>query len=198
MLRPVSAVLVCVLLLPGVSRASEDGWLGRAGTGVIGEVAAVVAVGAGVLAYDGANHVGFLDEDAAGPAILGVLILIPGIPAATAGGVCIAGNAQGQDGRYWAAFLGGLAGLPVGFGVTCLGTFALSLSPYVAVPLYIAGAVAPAVGATVGYDLSCSRGWGADSRLDRFMPPSIAFASDISAKGKRSTRVDARLLGLRF
>ena len=139
-----------------------------------------------------------VDPEDWGPAALGLLVLAPGLPAATASGVCIAGNIQGQDGRYWAAYLGGLAGLAAGVGLVGLGGVTVSPAPYVAVPLYIAGAVAPAVGATIGYDLSRSRGWGADSRLDRLMPPSIAFGGDVSAKGKRSTRIDARLLGLRF
>jgi hypothetical protein len=198
MLRLVSIVVLCVLLVAAVSTAYSDSWIGRAGAGVIGEVASVGVVGAGVLGLYMASHLNFNDETSWGPAALGLLILVPGMPAATAGGVCIAGNIQEQDGRYWAAYLGGLAGLPVGFGVVCLGTLALGLSPYVAVPLYMAGAVAPAVGATIGYDLSRSRGVESDVWQKRLIPPTVAVVPERRVGRARTTRIDARLLAVRF
>ena len=198
MLKLVSVALVCVVFSPSLVTASSDGWVDRAGAGFVGEVASVVLVGVGMFALGEATHVRWNEMEALGPAMLGLLILIPGIPAATAGGVCVAGSIQGQDGRCWAAFLGGLAGLPVGVGLVALGGVTLSQTVFVGVPLFIAGALAPTVGATIGYDLSRSRGWEPDSRLGRFVPPSIFFANDVATAGKRSTRIDAKLLTVRF
>ena len=197
-MKLVAAVLVCATCLPGILSASDDVWIGRAGAGFAGEVVSVGVVGAGVLGLYMASHLNFNDETSWGPAALGLLILVPGMPAATAGGVCIAGHAQDLDGRYWAAYLGGLAGLPLGFGVVCLGTLALSLSPYVAVPVYIAGAVAPAVGATIGYDLSRSHGVESDVWRERLVPPAVAIVPMHRVGHERTTRIDARLLSVRF
>ncbi len=198
MLRLVSIIVLCVLLVPAVSTASGDSWIGRAGGGVIGEVASVGVVGLGVIAVYLTSNQGLNSDEDWGPAALGLLILVPGLPAATAAGVGIAGRIQDLDGRYWAAYLGALAGTAAGVGLVGIGGATFTPAPYVGVPFFVAGALAPAVGATIGYDLSRSRGVESDVWQKRLVPPAFAVASEHRPGRERTTRIDARLLTLRF
>jgi hypothetical protein len=165
---------------------------------VIGEVASVVAVGIGIVAYNEIGSMHWRDEDFIGPVTDGIKLVVLCSPASAACGVCIAGNAQEQNGRYWAALLGGLVGLPVGLGVAMLGNQATILTPYLGVPIIIAGTMAPAIGATIGYDLSRSRGVESDVWQKRLTPPAVAVIPEHRAGRARTTRIDAKLLTLRF
>jgi hypothetical protein len=199
MLRLVSIVVLCVLLVPSLLSASSDVWIGRAGAGLAGEVASVVVVGTGVAVYALSSHVNWSDELAPlGLAVLGLVALVPVMPVTTAAGVCMAGHAQGLDGHYWAAYLGGLAGTAICGGVVELANVATQHSSSAGVPLVVAGALMPAVGATVGYDLSRSRGVESDVWQERLIPPTVAIVPMHRNGRERATRIDAKLLTIRF
>jgi hypothetical protein len=198
MLRLVSIAVLFALLVPTVLTASGDSWIGRAGGGFAGEVASLAVVGGAEYAYSRAAVVNLYDWDQLGAVLLGFLVLTPGMPAATAGGVCWAGQAQGKVGRYWAAYLGAVAGTVVGYGIVGIGGATMSQHPYVLVPMIVAGVAAPAIGATIGYDLSRSRMSARESWQERLMPPAVAVIPEHRAGHERTTRIDARLLAVRF
>ena len=159
------------------------------GGGFLGELAAVVGVSLAVFGVGEATGADWFDESSIPYGILWVAALVPAIPAGSAGGACIVGHHYNGDGKFWAAGLGGLAGMGTGLVVAALGHSVLN-----GIPSYAVAVVGPAVGATVGYNLSRTR----DSYGSRFIPGSVGLASVRDAAGIAHPSLNVRLLSVRF
>jgi hypothetical protein len=161
------------------------------GGGFLGELAAATAVTLAVYGFAAANGADFFDESSWPYAVLWAAALVPAVPAGSAAGAYIVGHHYGGDGEFWAAGLGGLAGLMV---------FALGAqitdgsSSTASIPIYALAVVSPAVGATVGYNLSRTR----VSYGSRFMPGSVGLAAVRDAKGIAHPSLKVHLLSVRF
>jgi hypothetical protein len=198
MLRLVSITVLCVLLVPTVLPASGDSWIGRAGAGFAGEVASAAVLVGAFYAVDYGVPLDWNNDGQIGAVMMGFAALTPGIPAAMAWGVSMAGHAQGLDGRFWPSYLGAIVAFPLGAFVAGVGGILLDSVPYMGVPLLVVGAIIPAAGATIGYDQSRSKPKESGFLRERLIPPNFAVTHDRRVGRARTTRIDARLLAVRF
>jgi hypothetical protein len=201
------SALICLacLLIPlsafgqadyGLRHDPDAPWTGRAGGALLGEIAAVGAVSLATFAVGAAMHVDWMSESSYGIGFIGMASLIPAIPAGCAAGACLVGRAQEQVGNYWASYLGGLAGMPVGLLLAYGALYARN--QVLQIPLFVAAAVAPAIGATVGYDLTSTGPNYEGFHNARIYPPSLAVFTERDKTHGRSVGMDLRVISLRF
>ena len=89
-------------------------------------------------------------------------------------GVTLAGNALGGQGHYWGALAGMGAGAAVGLSFMMIAVPVESASSEAALALFGAGAVAPIVGAVVGYEWSAG---AKSSSSQKVRPTAVPFVS---------------------
>jgi hypothetical protein len=114
---------------------------------------------------------------------------VAGISLGTTIGTYAAGRARHQGGRWGPTFLGALAGTAVGAPVAYLGS---RVTP----PLALIGALLPATGAVVGYNLSRPKPATSSSFFDRLDYPTVALLP--SGRKPTPPSLDVRLLNVRF
>jgi len=192
----------CVALLASLTLANgqdihdgqPDGWrfTAKSGAGIAGGVGAYLAVGLAAYGLGGIYWGGPPEY------YFWTSALALAIPAGTAGGVGLVGRHYGERGRYWAAYLGGFAGVVAGLGIVAAGVKVVQPVPRVgkslAIPLYVAGAVSPAVGSTIGYNLS--RSPGSDFWSRHLDPPSLALT--VNTANPTRPAAEVRLVTLHF
>jgi hypothetical protein len=193
------AFTLVLLLVPG--RAEQlvvygDPLPARAGPGTLAAEAGAglaggLLLGVGALAAASA-FVPDPADTASSAAPYGALAAIGAGGSVGAGlGTWLAGSALRQQGRLTGALLGAIAGLPATAGIFYLSTVTRSD------PLMVAAALAPPVGAVIGYNLSrpCGCILGSTGRL---LPPGIQVDCCRAADGglSPSARVTLLRIGL--
>ena len=130
----------------------------------------------------------FLTGAAAGAAL--------GYPFGCALGTATVGSWMDCDGNTGLAYAGAYLGLPVGIGLVWLG--ALAQTPGLAIPLYVAGGLAPPAGAVIGYNLFAPK-----ERLPtyfgaRLSPPALTFCTRSGLDRQTYYALDCRLVTVGF
>jgi hypothetical protein len=128
---------------------------------------------------------------------IGALSLCAIVPVASALGVKCVGDRYDDGGKFWASYVGGLAGT----AGACLLAFYGAVLGGAAGPgivLFAVGMTLPSLGATVGYNLSrpAPNDFGIEGR--RFLPPSVSLTLASRTDGARSAGVSVRLLAVRL
>lgn len=167
----------------------------KLGAAFLGEVAVGAVVTVGMFGIGLASGVEFHTADGLPWLLGGMAVAAVGIPAGTAAGTCIVGHGGRQDGRFWASYLGGLAGVPIGYGLAALGS---GCPLYGSAPLLVAGALSPAFCSVVGYNLSRSAENRTGFWTERVQPPGFTVCAVECPAGRLHTELDCRLLTVRF
>ena len=110
------------------------------------------------------------------------------------------GEAAGKQGKAWAAVVGAYVAVPAGIGLVALG-YKVSRSPhrwYHGLPCWIPAAAVVPAGATIGYNLSLSKGQKPGTAGARLEAPALGLTRDELADGTTAYRVDLRLVSVRF
>ncbi len=186
-----------MLVLPQSADPPRSAFLAKTGGAIAGELAVVVTTTLGIYALGEANNVSWADESSMGYGVLWVGATAIAIPAGCASGARIVGKHNGQNGRFWAAYLGGLVGIPVGLGFAAMGGMTNGVSLIISIPLYAAGVVSPAVGSVIGYNLSRTP-VPASFWSERMEPPAMSMLSVSDESGTTHTAFDFRLVTVRF
>jgi hypothetical protein len=210
---PVTRLAAVVLLLGGVAFGEDalpqyvgeaghsPNWGAKLGCSFLGEVTAVAAVGLTTYAIGRATAVDWWDASTLAYYSVGLLALVPIVPAGAMLGATYVGDRHAEDGKAWASYVGGLVGTVGGlslFLVTYNNVMGWRGWRVPGIALYGVAAVMPAVGATVGYNLSCPRSVGYGMRDQRFLPPSVTLTRTTLPDGTRETGVSLRLLTVRL
>ena len=185
-------------------RQSAGAWAEKIGAGFLGEVtmtAAVTVAVAGVGIASGA----FSDPDGraaytyAGVWLVSMAALVP---AGCARGVELVGDGDyyGEDGEFWASYVGGFVGTVGALTLAFTGNNMIGQSGHVSpgVWLYVVATALPPVGATVGYNLTASSGGDLTLRHGRLVPPSVSFTLASRSDGTRVAGISVRLLNVRL
>lgn len=174
----------------------REAWLSQAGAAALGG-ALVVAGGVGLT-----MGLVRLSSPAARNDMtvfaIGVLGTLAAIPAGGAAGTGIVGRHNRQDGRFGPAYLGGLVAIPVGVLVAGTGIALTGGSVSGAVVSTLVGLVAPAVGATYGYNLSRSADNRKHAWLERLEPPALALRATMDEEREVKPTFDCRLVTVKF
>jgi len=117
------------------------------------------------------------------------------IPAGCTIGAAAVGRHYDEDGKGWASYLGGFVGTTGALTLAFVDLQAFGDSP-VGITLYVVSAALPAVGATVGYNLSCSPMESREFKGSRIAPPTLTLTRSLQPDGTRITGISLRLFSL--
>ncbi len=178
----------------GTSPTGFGVFAAETGGAFLGEVTAAAGSMVLVMGIGWAAGMDLFDESSWPLGVVWSVSLLPAVPAGSALGTRIVGRHYGEKGGFWGAALGCLAGVGAG-GILFIGGVNLERLWWPAgVPFYVAAAVSPAVGTTIGYRLTRPQGGlGA-----RFEPGSLSLAASSDEDGLRLPALNIRLLTVRF
>jgi len=119
-----------------------------------------------------------------------------GYPCGCALGTAMVGSWMDCEGNTGLAYAGAYLGLPIGIGLAWLGV--LAQKPGLAIPLCVAGGLAPPAGAVIGYNLHITKGRPPKHLGARLRPPALTFCTRSSPDRQTYYALDCRLVTVGF
>jgi len=168
-------------------------WGLKLGVALIGEAVTVTTVYGAVLLACSIGHAGLLEPEGIGYGVAGLVALVFLTPEGCTIGTTLVGRYYHENGSAAASYLGGLLGVAGAVGLFVVAANTISDSEAGGKALYAVGVTLPAVGATVGYNLSCSSTGGREFKGSRFAPPTLTLTRLSQPDGSRITGVSLRL-----
>ena len=203
MRRTIAAVLILLLvcgsaLADGISGEytyvkHRPEWGLKLGAAFLGEAVTVVAVSAAVLVASSIGHAGLMEPEGIGYGVAGFAAVILLIPEGCTIGTTLVGRHYGENGSAWASYFGGLFGLAGTAGLFFVAANTIDDNRTLGNALYVVAVPLPAVGATVGYNLSCSPMGNREFKGSRIAPPTLTLTRTSQPDGTRITGISLRL-----
>jgi len=204
MVAPIRTALVLMVLAvvlahgqPTVSDQSSSGFgvfAAETGGAFLGELAASAGMMVIVMAGGAAAGMNPYDESSAPLGIVWAVSLVPALPAGSAAGACLVGKHYREEGKFWGAALGCVAGVGAGGVLVFAGANLSRLSLVAGIPFLAAAAVSPAAGTTIGYRLTRPQG-GIGARIE---PGTVTVGTAYASGGRRCPSLNVRLVSVRF
>jgi hypothetical protein len=181
-------------------RYPAGAWEEKIGYGFLAEVTTACVVTGTVYGVAVAKHANLIDQDEWTYIPIWLVSLVTLVPAGSMLGVKYVGDRHAEDGNSLASYGGGLVGTLGALTLAYVGNEIIwsrnALAPGIA--LYAVAALLPAVGATVGYNFSCSSGTDLGLSHPRLLPPSVSLKLASRTDGRRVAGISVRLLTIRM